>query len=295
MMGALANAGGNAIMALSANVRRVVTTIDSKDKAVVLLDGANPHKKVRPQAKTVSRLLWVTDQTPADLSGSADRAAIDIGIMPPRGGTVFRIVDFPPETSETSKLDPHTMHQSLGDGAPKRGLPPRHPAMHRTRTVDYAVVMAGEIDMLLDDSEIHLKAGDVLVQQGTNHAWVNRGTEPCRIAFILADAREPWPSAALRPIIRRAAPRAAPRHRGSDRDGTCARRGEASSADVRLESAIGGAGRRDHRRRSERRDRRSHLRANPRRLASEPRHPPSRSTPHPARPHSPPRKTPSPH
>src|SRR2546430_13407089 len=91
MMGgssARANAGGNAIMALSADVRRVVTTIDSKDKAVVLLDGANPHRKVRPQAQTVSRLLWVTDQTPADLSGSADRAAIDIGIIPPRGGTV---------------------------------------------------------------------------------------------------------------------------------------------------------------------------------------------------------------
>jgi uncharacterized cupin superfamily protein len=63
--------------------------------------------------------------------------------------------------------------------------------MHRTRTVDYAIVMAGEIDMLLDDSEIHLKAGDVLVQQGTNHAWVNRGTAPCRIAFILVDAKEP--------------------------------------------------------------------------------------------------------
>src|SRR5262249_31077196 len=73
---ALANPGGNAIMALSADVRRVVTTIDSKDKAVVLLDGTNPHKKVRPQTQTVSRLLWVTDQTPADLSGSADRAAI---------------------------------------------------------------------------------------------------------------------------------------------------------------------------------------------------------------------------
>src|SRR5262249_57506715 len=72
---ALANPGGNAIMALSANVRRVVTTIDSKDKAVVLLDGANPHKKVRPQAQTVSRLLWVTDQTPADLAGRAHRAA----------------------------------------------------------------------------------------------------------------------------------------------------------------------------------------------------------------------------
>jgi len=178
-------------MALSADVRRVVTTIDKNDKAVVLLDGPNPHKKVRPHAQTVSRVLWVTDQTPADLSGAADRAAVDIGIMPPRGGTVFRIVEFPPETAEMRNLDPSTMHASLGDGAPKRGLPPRHPAMHRTRTVDYAIVMSGEIDMLLDDSEIHLKAGDVLVQQGTNHAWVNRGKEPCRIAFILVDAKEP--------------------------------------------------------------------------------------------------------
>jgi mannose-6-phosphate isomerase-like protein (cupin superfamily) len=111
--------------------------------------------------------------------------------MPPRGGSVFRIVEFPPETAAMRNLDPNTMHQSLGDGAPKRGLPPRHPAMHRTRTVDYAIVMSGEIDMLLDDSEIHLKAGDVLVQQGTNHAWVNRSNEPCRIAFVLIDAKEP--------------------------------------------------------------------------------------------------------
>ena len=178
-------------MALSADVRRVVTTIDNNDKAVVLLDGPSPHKKVRPHALTVSRMLWVTDQAPADLSGTMDRAAVDIGIMPPRRGSVFRIVDFPPETVEMNQLDASTMHQSLGDGVPKRGLAPRHPAMHRTRTVDYAIVMAGEIDMLLDDSEIHLEAGDVLVQQGTNHAWVNRGTEPCRIAFVLVDAKEP--------------------------------------------------------------------------------------------------------
>jgi mannose-6-phosphate isomerase-like protein (cupin superfamily) len=178
-------------MASSADVRRVVTTLDKTDKAVVLLDGANPHRKVRPQAQTVSRLIWVTGETPADLSGTADRAAVDIGIMPPRGGSVFRIVDFPPETAQMRNLDPASMHHSLGDGAPKRGRPPRHPAMHRTRTVDYAIVMAGEIDMLLDDSEIHLKAGDVLVQQGTNHAWVNRGSEPCRIAFVLIDAKEP--------------------------------------------------------------------------------------------------------
>ena len=178
-------------MPLSADVRRVVTTIDAKDKAVALFDGPTPHKKVRPHAQTVSRLIWVTDQTPADLSGSKDRAAVDVGIMPPRGGSVFRIVEFPPETAEMRKLDPNTMHQSLGDGAPKRGLAPRHPAMHRTRTVDYAIIMSGEIDMLLDDSEIHLKAGDVLVQQGTNHAWVNRGSEPCRVAIVLIDAKEP--------------------------------------------------------------------------------------------------------
>ncbi len=63
--------------------------------------------------------------------------------------------------------------------------------MHRTRTIDYAIVMDGEIDMLLDDSEIHLKAGDVLVQQGTNHAWVNRGKDICRVAFILINSKDP--------------------------------------------------------------------------------------------------------
>ena len=177
-------------MALSSHVRRVVTTVDKDDKAVVLLDGPSPHKKVRPNTGTASHLFWVTDQTPADLSGTKDRAAIEIGIMPPRGGSVFRMVDFPPETEEMRKADVHAMHASLGDGAPKRGKPPRHPAMHRTRSVDYAIVVSGEIDMLLDDSEIHLKAGDVLVQQGTNHAWVNRGKEPCRIAFLLIDAKD---------------------------------------------------------------------------------------------------------
>jgi uncharacterized cupin superfamily protein len=64
----------------------------------------------------------------------------------------------------------------------------KHAGMHRTRSVDYAVVMDGEIDMILDDGEVHLEAGDVLVQQGTDHAWVNRGARPCRIAFVLIDA-----------------------------------------------------------------------------------------------------------
>jgi len=105
-------------MALSENVRRVVTTVDKGDKAVVLFDAATPHKKVRAVAQTVSRLIWVTDQTPADLSGAADRAAVDIGIMPPAGGSAFRIVDFPPETPEMRNLDPAIYWSNKGPITP---------------------------------------------------------------------------------------------------------------------------------------------------------------------------------
>jgi mannose-6-phosphate isomerase-like protein (cupin superfamily) len=177
-------------MALSDNIRRVVTTIAANDKAVVLFDGDNPHNFQRPHG-TVSRLFWVTDQSPADITGAADRAADFAGIAPPVGGSVFRIVDFPPTTPEMEALDLEYQQRHIGELSPKRGLPPRHPFMHRTRSVDYAIVLSGEIDMLLDEGEIHLRAGDVLIQQGTNHAWVNRGTESCRIAFVLIDAKEP--------------------------------------------------------------------------------------------------------
>ena len=178
-------------MPLSEDIRRVVTTLDDTGKAVVLFDGANPHKIVRPNRSVTSRLLWVTGETPADMSGKTDRAAADIGIAPPVGGSIFRIIDIPPTPPEVEALDKDHMHKQIGDHAPKKGRRPRHPLMHRTRTIDYAIIMAGEIDMLLDDTEIHLKAGDVLIQQGTNHAWVNRGTKPCRIAFVLIDAKEP--------------------------------------------------------------------------------------------------------
>src|ERR1043166_1293088 len=113
---------------------------------------------------------------------------------PPAGGSVFRVVDFPPTTdAEIAKLPVDDMHKQIshdGPGASKY-RPPTHPFMHRTRSIDYAIVMSGEIDMKLDEEEIHLEEGDVLVQQGTNHAWINRSGKPCRIAFILIDAAEP--------------------------------------------------------------------------------------------------------
>jgi mannose-6-phosphate isomerase-like protein (cupin superfamily) len=162
-------------------VRRVVTG-HRDGKAVVLFDSAAPNQKLRQASGLVSTLLWVTDETPAHISGSTDRAAREIGVPPPPEGTIFRVVDFPPESGTRSR---EAVLKEMGV-ADHGGA--RHAAMHRTRSVDYAIVIEGAIDMLLDDSEVHLNAGDVLVQQGTNHAWVNRGQLPCRIAFVLIDA-----------------------------------------------------------------------------------------------------------
>ncbi len=179
-------------MASDGAVRRVVTTVDASGKAVVLFDGINPNCTLRPARKNIMNLIWSTDGAPADISGPADRGAVDIGTQPPTHGTAFRIIDYPPTTPEQeAKLDVAQRQREIGHDAPKRGLPPRHPFMHRTRSLDYAIILAGEIDMLLDDSEVHLKAGDVLIQQGTNHAWINRGKDVCRIAFVLVDSQEP--------------------------------------------------------------------------------------------------------
>jgi hypothetical protein len=181
------------MMELKDEIRRVVTGHDETGKAIVLFDGANPHRSVRPGSTTVGRLLWVTDQSPAEMAGSADRAAVKIGIAPPASGSIFRVVDFPPTTdAEIAKLDVDHMHSSMPhEEGETKYRPPSHPFMHRTRSIDYAIVISGEIDMRLDEEEIHLEAGDALIQQGTNHAWINRSGKPCRVAFILIDAAEP--------------------------------------------------------------------------------------------------------
>ena len=174
--------------------RRVITGHDATGKAIVLTDGPAPNVRTRAATGATSTLVWVTDKSPADISGPADPAARQIGVAPPAGGSILRIVDFPPETAESRKVDNATVYKEMGlDHAPTGhgGKPARHPFMHRTRSVDYALVLEGEIDMLLDDSEVHLKAGDILIQQGTNHAWVNNSGKPCRIAFVLIDAEEP--------------------------------------------------------------------------------------------------------
>ena len=176
---------------MATEIRRVVTGHDAEGRAVVLHDGPAPTKVVRQETGNVMHLCWVTDETPADLTVAGDRGVRTIGIPPPPRGSIFRVVEFAPGTDKIQLPADHLARQ-MGDGhVAGKARPPRHHAMHRTKSIDYAIVLSGEIDMLLDDSEIHLKAGDVLVQQATNHAWVNRGTEPCKIAFILIDSNDP--------------------------------------------------------------------------------------------------------
>ena len=175
-------------------VRRIVTGHDPAGKAIILFDSADPYKEVRGRVGVVSRALWMTEQTPARMDGDADRAAGVKVISPPLEGSIFRIVDFPSMSdAEMAKLDPHLMaHQAEQSDAPSKFRAPTHPFMHRTPSVDYAIVMDGELEMLVDDGvSVTVKKGDVIVQQGTNHAWINRSGSPARVAFILIGALEP--------------------------------------------------------------------------------------------------------
>lgn len=145
---------------MALKVRRVVTGHDAKGKAVVTIDDVNKHVvSGRPGHSSV--LVWTTEGFPVDNTGGGDAAAKTIGTTIPNG-TVCRVIEFGP------------------------GVAPRD---HRTDSVDYIIVMAGEIDMELEGSTVHLKAGDVLVQRGTIHNWVNRGSQPCVVAAVLVDAK----------------------------------------------------------------------------------------------------------
>lgn len=145
---------------MSLQLRRIVTGHDGNAHAVVKIDElSNNMTSGRPGQSAC--VVWTTESFPVTNTGDVDEGLRQVGTTL-NNGTVFRVVEFGP------------------------GVAPR---IHRTDSIDYAVVMSGEIDMELDDSVVHLKAGDVLVQRGTIHNWVNRGADPCVMAFVLIDAR----------------------------------------------------------------------------------------------------------
>jgi len=173
----------------ASDIHRVVTGLDANNKSTTLFDSQVPLEVGK--SGSPGAVLWVTDSYPLGFS-QEDTGKRPIGIAPPANGTVIRVVEFPPiDDAKVAKMDPNFMMKVVGDNAPARGVPVSNPLMHRTRTVDYAIVMSGEIDMMLDDKTVHLKAGDVAVQQATNHAWLNHGKEPCRVIFVLMDSKQP--------------------------------------------------------------------------------------------------------
>jgi mannose-6-phosphate isomerase-like protein (cupin superfamily) len=174
----------------ASEIHRVVTGLDADNRSTAEFDSVLP---LRSGASGLpSAVLWITDSAPPRFSFAEDNALRKIGLTPPDNGTKLLEVEFPPlNDAAVAKMDPNFMMKVVGDKAPARGVPVSHPLMHRTRTLDYAIIMSGEIDMMLDDKTVHLKAGDVVIQQATNHAWLNHGTEPCRIIFVLMDSKQP--------------------------------------------------------------------------------------------------------
>jgi quercetin dioxygenase-like cupin family protein len=145
---------------MALQLRRVVTGHDANGRAVVKIDEISKNL-ISARPGSTACVVWTTESFPVDNTGAADEGLRKTGTTL-GNGTVFRVVEFAP------------------------GVAPR---VHRTNSIDYAVVISGEIDMELDNSVVHLKAGDVLVQRGTIHNWVNRGSAPCVIAFVLIDAK----------------------------------------------------------------------------------------------------------
>ena len=175
------------------NYRRVVTGHDENGVAIIESDQMASQILERPNRPGVRLTnFWMTDQSPAEYDGPTETCTGPFVLHPPEDGTVFRCIEFMPEDPDVmarlSSQDGAAAFAEMGAAANvvQGG---RHPWMHRTDSVDYGIVMNGEIWMLMDNEEddVLLQAGDVVVQRGTNHAWANRGTEPCTIMFVLVD------------------------------------------------------------------------------------------------------------
>jgi len=171
-------------------IRRVVTGHNANGRAVFISDGPAPAVFDRGPGATAVTELWETGATPASNAGNADPT---IGrpqrLPPPKNGSKFRVVEYPPDSQRVAALrSPGSSHDTKSEGYVRDLANKRHPGFHKTDTIDYAIVLSGEIYALMDEGELLLKAGDVLIQRGTNHAWSNRTEQPCSVAFVLIDA-----------------------------------------------------------------------------------------------------------
>jgi hypothetical protein len=172
-------------------IRRIVTGDDASGRSRIVEDApATSIRTVaeRPGYRAVN--VWRTEETPAKII-SPDTTANHRGILPPKNGTILRIIDFPPEPADPAerKRRIQATFGGIFSDATHDKREGAHPGMHCTETVDYAILLEGEIWSVMDEGETLMRAGDVLIQRGTNHAWANRSQKTARIAFVLIDGR----------------------------------------------------------------------------------------------------------
>jgi naringenin degradation protein FdeH len=172
-------------------MRRIVSGHNAQGKSIFIMDGkvGTPPGR-RSSAGTSVVELWQTDSAPADNTGDKDATDHPFRLPPPPNGSVFRVVEYPPDKERFAAMN----SQDWSADAQRQGYQrdagnARHAGFHKTDTIDYAIVIEGEIVALMDEGEKLMKTGDVLIQRGTNHAWANRTDKPARVAFILIDAK----------------------------------------------------------------------------------------------------------
>lgn len=170
-------------------VRRVLTGHDKDGKSIIMADGhATNVLEMASMPGLALTDLWETRGAPASNEGSADAVARKVHLEPPKNGTILRIVEFPPDSAWRDTADARKAFDSIGaaHAADKRSS---DPMMHKTSTVDYIIILKGEIWAIMDKGEVLLKPGDILVQRGTNHSWSVRTNEPCVLAAVLVNAK----------------------------------------------------------------------------------------------------------
>jgi hypothetical protein len=171
------------------SVRRIVTGHRTDGRSIIVSDDVAPNVHVVAGTPGLAgTVLWVADKSPADIVEHDETAPGDrkLAIEPPTGGNMLRIAEFPPD----HLYSPEELEKFRnGIGSPDAfDTKARHFFFHKTHTLDYAIVLEGEIWAMLDEGEVLMRPGDVLIQRGTNHAWSNRSDRICRIAFVLIDA-----------------------------------------------------------------------------------------------------------
>ncbi len=175
--------------------RRIVTGHDRDGNSIVTADTRLSPVLIPGATGTAFYEIWNTAASPAPIDNAPDPTGCALRIAPPAAGSIVRFIDFPPEAQQPPPADGEAARAafaavgSAGNSTWRPGVP--HPYMHRTETVDYGIVVDGEITLVLDDDEVDLVAGDVVVQRGTNHAWSHRSNHPCRMMFVLIDGKYP--------------------------------------------------------------------------------------------------------